>query len=177
MSDRPPAPSLGFLTIVHEPTGYLGGFLLTNGWGRPLEFRLTSAVQPNRVQAVLYGETLAEYVQSELIGKTLIDKASVAPAMVVTNVPVALATRNFVPMPVICVTSEADVPPPFGAMTFPNARCRGSLLISEKYAADRAAVEAVLAQIDASVDLLEPFHRIHDAMTEARKMGVMNRAA
>jgi hypothetical protein len=177
VSDRPPAPSLGFLTIVHEPTGYLGGFLLTNGWGRPVEFRLTSAVQPNRVQAVLYGDTLAEFVQAELIGKTLIEKASTSPALVVTNVPVALATRNFVSMPVVCVTPESDGPPPFGAVTFPHPRCRGSLLISEKFAADRPHVESVLAQIDASVDLLEPFHRIHDAMTEARKMGVMSRAA
>jgi hypothetical protein len=62
-------------------------------------------------------------------------------------------------------------------VTFPHPRCRGSLLISEKYAADRPLVESVLSQIDASVDLLEPFHRIHDAMTEARKMGVMSRAA
>ena len=177
MSDRPTALTLGFLTIVHEPSGYLGGYLLTNGWGRPLEFRLTSAVQPNRVQAVLYGDTLGEFVQAELIGKTLIEKSSTPPALVVTNVSVALATRNFVPMPVIATTPDADQPPPFGCLTFDHPRCRGSVLISEKYAADRSSIDSLLAQIDSSVDLLEPFLRIKDAMSEARKMGVMNRAA
>ena len=177
MSDSPPALTLGFLTIVHEPTGYLGGYLLTNGWGRPLEFRLTSAVQPNRVQAVLYGDTLSEFVQAELIGKTLIDKSSTPPAMVVTNVPIALATRNFVTMPVIAATADADVPPPFGTLILSHPRCRGPLLVSEKHLADQPRIESLLGQIDASVDLLEPFLRIKDAMTEARKMGVMNRAA
>ena len=42
--------NIGFLTILHEANGYLGGYLVTNQWGRPLEFRLSTAVQPNRVR-------------------------------------------------------------------------------------------------------------------------------
>src|SRR5581483_8078339 len=37
---------IGFLTVLHEASGYLGGYLVTNVWGRPVEFRLSSAVQP-----------------------------------------------------------------------------------------------------------------------------------
>ena len=40
-----PGNNLGFLTILQDPAGTLGGYLVTNLWGRPLEFRLTSAVQ------------------------------------------------------------------------------------------------------------------------------------
>lgn len=177
MSDSPPAQALGFLSVVHEPSGYIGGYLLTNGWGRPLEFRLTSAVQPNRVQAALYGDTLIEYVHGELIGKTLIEKSSSPPALVVTDIPMALTARNFVSMPVVAVTTEADQPPPFGTLIVRNARCRGAILLSEKYAADQPRIEQQLAQVDSSVDLLEPFLRIREAMAEARKMGVMSRAA
>jgi hypothetical protein len=177
VSDSPPASNLGFLSVVHESSGYLGGYLLTNGWGRPLEFRLTSAVQPNRVQAALYGDTLIEYVHGELIGKTLIEKSSTTPALVVTDVPMALVTRNFVSMPVIAVLPDTDQPPPFGTLTFRHARCRGSILLSEKHAADQSRIEQQLAHIDSSVDLLEPFLRIREAMAEARKMGVMSRAA
>ena len=54
-STAPATLNLGFLMIVHEPNGYAGGYLVTNQWGRPLEFRLSTAVQPNRVQQVLYG--------------------------------------------------------------------------------------------------------------------------
>ena len=44
---------LGFLTVVAEGAGQLGGLLVTNCWGRPIEFRLSTAVQPNRLQQLL----------------------------------------------------------------------------------------------------------------------------
>ena len=53
---------LGFLTIVRDANGFLGGYLVTNLWGRPLEFRLSTAVQPNRVQQILYGHTLNSFI-------------------------------------------------------------------------------------------------------------------
>src|SRR5438067_13712587 len=39
-------PHLGFLTVLPEAGGFLGGYLVTNLWGRPLEFRLSTVVQP-----------------------------------------------------------------------------------------------------------------------------------
>src|SRR4051812_10940115 len=33
--------NLGFLVVLND-NGYLGGYLVTNAWGRPLEFRLSS---------------------------------------------------------------------------------------------------------------------------------------
>src|SRR2546423_15306908 len=68
--------SLGFLTVLNEANGYVGGYLVTNTWGRPLEFRLSSAVQPNRVQQILYAGTLLSYLCADLIGKTLVDKTA-----------------------------------------------------------------------------------------------------
>src|SRR5438874_9502528 len=74
----PAASALGFLTIVQEQNGYLGGYLVTNLWGRPLEFRLSTAVQPNRVQQILYGPALQPYLCADLIGKTLVEKTATA---------------------------------------------------------------------------------------------------
>src|SRR6516162_1317357 len=70
------ATQLGFLTVLHEASGYLGGYLVTNVWGRPVEFRLSTAVQPNRVQQILYGGKLQPYICADLIGKTMVDKTS-----------------------------------------------------------------------------------------------------
>src|SRR5215203_3525963 len=81
---------LGFLTVLHEASGYLGGYLVTNGWGRPLEFRLSTAVQPNRVQQILYGQTLTGYLHGELIGKTLVEKTAAAATLIVTDRQAAL---------------------------------------------------------------------------------------
>src|SRR5436305_14698670 len=71
-----PAPNVGFLAILQDPSGTLGGYLVTNSWGRPLEFRVTSAVQPNKVQAILYGASLPAYLCGELIAKTLVEKST-----------------------------------------------------------------------------------------------------
>src|SRR5438477_7962745 len=77
VTDRQAGLTLGFLTVLHDAAGFTGGYLVTNAWGRPLEFRLTTPVQPNRVQQILYGATLGDYIHADLIGKTLVDKTSV----------------------------------------------------------------------------------------------------
>ena len=93
--------TLGFLTLLTDNSGVLGGYLLTNSWGRPLEFRLSTAVQPNRVQQILYGPTLTEYLHAELIGKTLIEKTSAPPSLIVTDSVAALALRTKVNVPTL----------------------------------------------------------------------------
>ncbi|MCA9043520.1 MAG: hypothetical protein KDA69_04320, partial [Planctomycetaceae bacterium] len=50
--------NLGFLQVTLTPSGYVGGLLVTNRQGRPLEFQCTTPVQPNRTQEILYGPTL-----------------------------------------------------------------------------------------------------------------------
>src|SRR4051812_22866524 len=95
--------NLGFLTVLQEGSGgYLGGYLVTNVWGRPLEFRLSSAVQPNKVQQILYAGTLVPYICGDLIGKTLIDKTGVPVQLVVTTCEHALDLRLKLPdIPVV----------------------------------------------------------------------------
>ena len=170
----PAAPAvIGFLSIVTDATGVFGGYLVTNAWGRPLEFRLSTAVQPNRVQQILYGPTLNEYLHAELIGKTLIEKTSAQPTVVVTDSPAALGLRARLGVPVVCV----NAPPSDDLLPLPAGRCTATLSYAAKFADDRAALDARLDAIDPAVDLAEPFGRIREAMAEARKMGVTNRAA
>jgi hypothetical protein len=176
VSDRPTTVTLGFLTITQDPGGWLGGYLLTNAWGRPLEFRLSTAVQPTRVQAVLYGPTLTEYLHADLIGKTLVEKTAGKPDLIVTDSPPALALRSRVDVPVLAV-QPADGFVPADAKPLASSRCPAGLLLPAKYAADELAVLQLLDAVDPAVDLAEPFARIREAVTEARKMGVTSRAA
>jgi hypothetical protein len=165
---------LGFLSIVTDASGVYGGYLITNAWGRPLEFRLSTAVQPNRVQQILYGPTLTEYLHAELIGKTLIEKCVTQPTLVVTDSPDALGIRSRVGIPAVVVptpTQDENV------IVFSNARSSQPLGRSAKHLEDEATILARLEAIDPAVDLTEPFARIRDAMAEARKMGVTSRAA
>ncbi|MGL6097797.1 MAG: hypothetical protein ACRC7O_18605 [Fimbriiglobus sp.] len=175
----PPAPAshnVGFLAIVQDAGGLLGGYLVTNTWGRPLEFRLTTAVQPTKVQQILYGPTLTDYVHAELIGKTLVEKTATPAGLVITDSLPALGLRSRLDVPVLAlVPTGSDVPP--DAVLIQHARCSVTLAYSGKFDVDRPAIEERLNRLDPAIDLAEPFTRVREAVAEGRKMGVTSRAA
>jgi hypothetical protein len=168
----PPAPAanLGFLSVVQEPGGYVGGYLVTNGWGRPLEFRLSSAVQPNKVQQILYGDTLAAYVCGEVIGKTLLDKTATAAQLVITDTPLALDLRLRLDVPVALWHGAAEA-----GILMPGLLIRPGLSCHARFPDDLPVLRAHLEKLG-PLDLGEPFIRVREALGEARKMGVASRA-
>jgi hypothetical protein len=176
-----PAPlNLGFLMIVHEPNGYVGGYLVTNQWGRPLEFRLSTAVQPNRVQQVLYGSTLEPYVCADLIGRTLVEKTSVPAGLILTDCAAALDLRLRLEAPVVWLAAPDDP----SAARLSEAGCcvrragagRGAILCHPHFPSDVTVVRELLERLGGLIDPAEPFARIREAMAEARKMGVTKAA-
>lgn len=179
---QPPAlpttpPQVGFLTVMHEASGFLGGYLVTNLWGRPLEFRLSSAVQPNRVQQILYGGALEPYICADLIGKTLIDKAGVPVQVVLTDRELVLDLRHKLDVPVLWM-APADAAGSVwsdDSVVSPPSAGRGAVRCHPRYPQDAAAARSLLEQLEAGVDLAEPFTRIREAIGEARKMGVTSR--
>jgi hypothetical protein len=177
VTDRPNLTNitLGFLTVLRETGGHMGGYLVTNAWGRPVEFRLTTLVQPNRVQEILYGSTLNEYIFADLIGKTLIEKTTTQPHLVVTDTPTLLPLRSRIEVPVIAIATDKKLV----AETLPlkHARSPHGILYSSKFPDDGPLIQQLLETIDQSVDLDEPFARVREAIVEARKMGVTSRAA
>ena len=79
---------LGFLTIATDPSqARIGGLLLVNASGRPLEFHCTAAVKPNRAQEILYGPTLEEYLCGEQIGMALCDAIKHDSSLMLTDIP------------------------------------------------------------------------------------------
>lgn len=173
--------SLGFLTVFQDGTGYLGGYLVTNSWGRPLEFRLSTAVQPNRVQSILYGSTLQEYLCADLIGKTLIDKTATPIDLLFTDAVNVLPIRTRLDIPVLAVVPQDDPTLPFlpseRIERLTTERTGTPLLFDPRQEGDRDRIAAILERIDPALDVSEPFSRIREAMGEARKMGATSRAA
>jgi hypothetical protein len=168
---QPTSQNLGFLSVFPEHGGYVGGLLVTNAWGRPLEFRLTSAVVPNKVQQILYGDTLGGYLCGEVIGKTLLDKTATPLRFVLVDNPLTLDLRLRVELPVAlwhCVV-DPDAPPP-GMEVSPRVFCH------EQFPDDATILREAIEKLGA-FEFSEPFTRIREAMSEARKLGVATRAA
>lgn len=171
-SPAPASVNLGFLTILHEQAGYVGGYLVTNAWGRPLEFRLSSAVQPNKVQQILYGPTLEPYICSDLIGAKLIEKALTSVQYVFTDHPSALDLRLQLNYPVALFEKEvrlADEESP-GIAVNERIRCH------DRFPEDVAPLTELLTKLGNGIDLADPFLRIREALAEARKLGVARAA-
>jgi len=159
--------SLGFLTVVEDAElGFLGGYLLLNEAGRPLEFHCTAPVKPNRAQEILYGWTLRPFLYAEQIGQTLLAKPKVAPLVVCTDCEPMLTVREFTELPVVMVLAEVAAGQAPSA--FPLAR--QNAVTAPGHAGDQQAIrESWPAQAD-GLDLLEPFARIREALSEAQKM-------
>jgi len=167
---------LGFLTILRDASGCLGGYLVTNLWGRPLEFRLSTAVQPNRVQQILYAHTLGGFICGELLGKTLIDKTATPAQLVLTDTADALSLRRVTDIPVVWVAPPDGPHVTDQLIVRPAAAGRGPVCTHRDFAGDASWLKESLERLG-GLDLAEPFARIRDAIAEARRMGVTQRAA
>jgi hypothetical protein len=173
-SINPTTCQLGFLSILRENAGYVGGYLVTNIWGRPLEFRLSSAVQPTRVHQVLYGPTLQPYICADLIGKALVDKAAVNANLILTDTDLVLDLRRKVEVPVLWVAPSPpgeDAPVELAAQqVVPAGEGHGSIYCHPEYGSDMPGIQPLIDRLVASVDLAEPFLRIREAVAEARRL-------
>lgn len=176
----PSSIHLGFLTVFPEGSGFLGGYLVTNSWGRPVEFRLSTAVQPNKVQQILYGHTLTEYLCAELIGKTLVEKTATPVQLLVTDNPDVLPIRSRLDIPTILARPAegvAEANPDSPMIRLDHQRSALPLWWRQEHASDDQLIRAILDRVDPALELTEPFTRIREAMGEARKMGATSRAA
>ena len=172
-----PASHLGFLTVMQEQGGFVGGYLVTNLWGRPLEFRLSTAVQPNRVQQILYGPTLSTYVAAELIGKTLIEKTNAKAQLILTDNRTVLELRRIIDVPVVWIAQTGDALVQSLIDSGLSVTDGGPIVVHPNHLDDVGTVKAIWSRLGAGLDAAEPFIRIRDAVIEARKMGVTHRAA
>ena len=191
--------AVGFLTVLeHSQHGLMGGYLVLNIAGRPLEFHCTAPIKPNRAQQILYGPTLEPYLYGEQIGHALVSKSSLEPLVIFTDRPPALAVRMAIDVPLALVLPPNDASPDATAQSPANrARApteqkyridaphvgaggsrftlfaigRNRLAVSPDRDADREAIQQRLAELGESFDLAEPFGRIREAIEEAQRVG------
>lgn len=64
---------MGYLLISSPvPNVFVGGLMVNDSRGLPLEFRYTEPIQPTKIQQVLYGQVLSRYIKREVIEETLL---------------------------------------------------------------------------------------------------------
>jgi hypothetical protein len=179
--------AVGFVAVCDfGGRGLVGGYLLLNAAGRPLEFHCTAPVRPSRAQEILYGPTLLPFLYGEQIGRALLEKASTKPVAVFVDAEALLAAQPFVdaPLAVVCAEDGGELasgaaasaematasrrllgPPRFCCFRLNN----GTIALPASRQADEAAVAERLSSLGATFDLAEPFERIREAVAEAHR--------
>lgn len=184
-------PSLGFLSVMDCPgVGLVGGYLLLNLAGRPLEFHCTAPVRPTRSQEILYGPTLRPYLYGEQIGYALLSKPKSQPTGVLTDCSAALAVRDFVSLPVAWLQESPEQPEaaaggpkdggaawrvdgPHQSISGPHDFTLGRYRFSvpTSYPGDSQTLKERLTPLAERFDFREPFERIRAAVEESQRGG------
>jgi hypothetical protein len=73
MNPKQKKVGMGYLLILSPSSSlFLGGLMVTDERGLPMEFRYTEPIQPSKIQQVLYGGILSRYIKQDIILETLL---------------------------------------------------------------------------------------------------------
>jgi len=95
--------NLGFLTVIDQFPGLTGGYLVLNRAGRPLEFHCTMPLSPDRIQQILYGDTLQPFLCGERIAQTLLQRSKLPVLSIFTDHAAVLPAQSSVSTSIIYV--------------------------------------------------------------------------
>src|SRR6266850_170260 len=132
---------------------YLGGLLVTDARSRPLHFGYVAPIRPTAMQRLLYGGTLNEHVRIDVIAKKLFsDGVPVVPNVLFVDDEQLLMARRIVGVPTAFLERR-----PAGNQ---NSNSLTTIQYTvDQHAGDDEAVGRILAALEQSIDLIEPFNR------------------
>ncbi len=77
---------LGYLLVTSPvPNVYIGGLMVIDNCGLPVEFRYTEPIQPTKIQQILYGSVLTRYIKTDVILETLLKSLDTNPTLLIVN--------------------------------------------------------------------------------------------
>ena len=154
---------LGYIIFAQDQSAaWTGAVMLTDSRTRPLHFAFATPVRPTPLQKLLYGTTLDEYVRIDVIGKKLIPDLPRVPDVMFVETADSRAIRRVTPFPVAILSKSQGESPNTGAFS-------GVVFSTGDSRDDHEIVAPLISAIDGSINLLEPFGRMREALKEALK--------
>ena len=156
---------------------FMGGAMVTDTFGLPLEFRYTEPVRATKLQRILYGDVLEKYIHGDVIAGNLISRLEQKPELFLVSDPAVLDAVSAAGRKAVQL-SPSRVPPlkEFGAwqdvsdteyflqVSDSGSPVRVRLSGLGPDAALRAEATRLLTEIGRTMDLSEPVARIEAAI-------------
>lgn len=171
-SAKPRSLLIGFLAI--EPTedgaGFLGGLMVLDFQGYPLEFRCTTPVKPTPIQKLVYGPLLEQFISVELCAKRLLRDVKRKPGIVIVPSPHVLSLGED-DVPIVAVQRAGEVlqvESPASGLVTERLESKAFQPVIVTILGEQGPVvqnaKSVLVDVFGRFDLLEPFERIRTAL-------------
>jgi hypothetical protein len=146
---------LAFLDLAafDEGSAIRGGCLVTDGFTRPLEFRVSGPIRPTSLQRVLYGDLLMEYICTDLIGLPMLQTLELHPELVLVREAEFLKLRPRIEVPVLWARATPEGQ--FALQAFPG------------YEQEAEVGRDALPKRLRGKGIMEPFQRVRSALEEA----------
>ena len=155
----------GFLAVSEvDGLGYCGGLLVLTVGGRPVEFHCTAPVAANRAQEILYGATLKEFLVSDQIGNSLLNKAKAKLDIVIVDQMDLCGLQESSSLPFVLTASEGRE---LSYSDAADAREHDGNQY-QLFAQDIDRADGLVQLFIETLPLSEPFDRIYQAIGEAR---------
>ncbi len=163
-----------FLTIFFEQQ-YLGGVMVTDNSGIPLEFKYSDPIKPTRLHQILFGKVLSRYIKEEVIKKNIFREIKSGPAIILVNDPELLAPDPALRIPLICL-QNSNLPNLAQIGEIQRVKEKEILIQTASISAPlrvlfptpepdyQERILAILKSFTHDLDLLEPFNRVDEAL-------------
>ena len=168
--------SLGYvLSLAVAEDVFMGGAMVTDVHGLPLEFRYTEPVRATRLQRILYGDVLEKYIHGEVIAGNLVSRLEHKPDLLLVSEPALLDTAQAAGRKAVLLLASR-VPPlkEFGAAQdisdseyFLQVTDSGSpvrVRLPGPDAGLRSEVTRLLTEAGRTMDPTEPLARVESAI-------------
>jgi len=73
-------PIPGYLVTSQEAQTFLGGTMITDHHGIPIDFKYTDPITPTKVQRIIYGSVLETYIRNHVLISALAKEIGVPPS-------------------------------------------------------------------------------------------------
>ncbi len=152
---------IGYLLVKKIENKHLGGILVINDIGIPVEFKYSEPVTPTKLQEIIYGNSLEYFLHVEIIAKGLVQKLENRPELILVNDPNLVFDKN-----IVMITFLPQVVPEKkenneAIINVNNSSIR--ITFQENSKIDENIIRKIV-DIATRIDIIEPFDRIERAL-------------
>ncbi len=154
---------LSYLICPQDAGGaFLGALMVTDYRTRPVHFSFASPIRPTKMQRLLYGHTLDEHIRIDVITQRLWKELPCRPTVLFVDALELVAARQIAGLPTAFLCKEAS------SQLEPN-KLTPLRYDTAQNIDDQEVIGQILAKLEVSVDLVDPFARMREALKEAVK--------